>query len=160
MKESKLIFLCKNNLSKQVTELFLEKLPEPIDVLYENALAIRLAIKNNNFRIMVSLIDYYFREVLQKYRFDTTDYNVSKYKLKEAIEDALQSFDASKEILEFLKARELLTVDDCICRLFDESVERLKWAREHEDDPNDGTKSNAYHILSTYHRYGWADVIC
>ena len=62
MKESKLILLCKNNLYKQVTELFLEKLPEPINILYENGLAIRLAIKNNNFPLLVSLIDYYLRE--------------------------------------------------------------------------------------------------
>lgn len=160
MKESKLILLCKNNLYKQVTELFLEKLPEPINILYENGLAIRLAIKNNNFPLLVSLIDYYLRETLKKYRFDTTDYNISKHRLKEIIGDALESFDASKEILSFLKTKELLPEepDDCIYNLFGESLQRLKWAKEHQEDPNDGIKANAYYILSRYYRYGWANV--
>ena len=116
MKESNLIFLCKNNLYKQVAELCLEKLPEPINILYENGLAIRLAVKNNNLRLLVLLIDYHIGETLKKYNFDTTDYNISKHRLKEVIGDALQSFDASKHILAFLKTKELLPeeVGDCM----------------------------------------------
>lgn len=161
MMESELILLCKNNLSRQVVELFLEKLPEPIDVLYKNGLAIRLAIKNNNFIILAILIDYYFKEVLQKYDFGTTNYNISKHKLKEVLEDALQSFDTSKEVLTFLKTRELLPEDinDNINPLFDGSSQILKWVQENQKDPHEGIKANVYYILSTYHKYGWAGVI-
>ena len=116
-----------------------------------------MAVKNNNLRLLVLLIDYHIGETLKKYNFDTTDYNISKHRLKEVIGDALQSFDASKHILAFLKTKELLPeeVDDC---MDGPSLQRLKWAKEHQEDLNYGIKANAYYILSTYYRYGWADV--
>jgi len=106
--ENELIFLCQNNLSDNVTELLSQKLSESIDVLYKDGLAFRLAIKYNNLQMLTALIDYYVNNVLQRTEFGTTEYNISNHKLKETIMDALQSFHASSEILEYLKTKKLL----------------------------------------------------
>ena len=36
-----------------------------------------------------------------------------------------------------------------------DSLNRLRWAREHEQDEKAGIRSNAFHILYTYYSYGW-----
>jgi len=106
--ENELIFLCQNNLSDNVTELLSQKLSESIDVLYKDGLAFRLAIKYNNLQMLTALIDYYVNNVLQRTEFGTTEYNISNHKLKETIMDALQSFHASSEILEYLKTKKII----------------------------------------------------
>ena len=111
MMESELIFLCKNNLYSQVEKLLLQKLPECIDVLYKDGLAFELAIKNNNLQMLSILVNYYDKEILQRDISGTTNYNISVHKLKEIIADALQSFDTSTEILEFLRIKGLLRID-------------------------------------------------
>jgi len=108
MMESTLILFCKNNLSDDVKELLSQKLSEPIDMLYKNGLAFRLAIKYNNLQMLTALIDYYVKNILQRTAFGTTEYNISNHKLKETIMDALQSFHTSTEILEYLKTKKLL----------------------------------------------------
>lgn len=37
----------------------------------------------------------------------------------------------------------------------DDSVRRFKWAKNNKENENVGIRANAFHILSTYYRYGW-----
>ncbi|MBL4704438.1 MAG: hypothetical protein JKY54_07945 [Flavobacteriales bacterium] len=87
-------------------------LPERVDILKCEGLACRLAIKNGSLQILKALVNYYEQGLLEMGLVEgTTDYNIGRYKLKQVVDNALKSYDASKEMELFLTSRYLLILE-------------------------------------------------
>jgi hypothetical protein len=66
----------------------------------------------------------------------------------------LHSYEKSKSSDHFAKA--LPSADQALWdRTQEDSIARLRWAKQNKNNSSVAIKSNALHILSTYHRSGW-----
>lgn len=95
MKNRLLSNYCRWNDNKSVMELLNQSLD--IDLTYNDNIYFRLAFKNNNVEMLNSLLEYYEKTQLE---VDTNslEYKIAKHKLQTILQDAINSFDVSKEM--------------------------------------------------------------
>jgi len=95
MKNRLLSNYCRWNDNKSVMEVLNQNLD--IDLTYNDNVYFRLAFKNNNVEMLNSLLDYYEKTQLQG-DSNTLEYKVTKHKLQQVLQNAINSVDISKEM--------------------------------------------------------------
>lgn len=73
-----------------------------IDLTYNDGIYFRLSIKHNSIKMLNSLLQYYEQNNL-KGDSNSLEYKVAKYKLQQILQDAVNTFNPSKEIQEVLE---------------------------------------------------------
>lgn len=95
MQETMLAQHCCNDATTKAKNLLTKY--SNVDLIDDNGMCFRLAIKNKNAELLNVLLDYYEETALKSDR-DTIEYKIAKRKLQEILEDAAKSFDISDEI--------------------------------------------------------------
>jgi hypothetical protein len=100
MKSIQLSNYCRWDEDKGVNKVLNED--RGIDVTAENGIYFRLAIKHNNIKILKTLLEYYENTQLQNEANNQPTIFLAKQKLQTILQDAVKSFDISREIQEVL----------------------------------------------------------
>lgn len=104
-----LLFICGIDNVDILMEMLLKNNLSNCDELLKNfSVLIKTSIKNRNLKTLEILINFYSKNVLDKYEYNTTDYNINFYKLKKMIRDSIVPLTLPPNIYEFLVDKKFL----------------------------------------------------
>jgi hypothetical protein len=81
-----------------------------LDITIEEGVCFSFAIKHKNVDMLNTLLDYYEKTKLQG-DHDSMEYKIADYKLRQILQEAINSFDVCSKIQESLNSY-IITTDD------------------------------------------------
>ncbi len=83
-----------------------------LDLMYDNGTFFNMAIENNNYDIVKTLLDYFTKNQLSDYEESTYEYSNLKSKMRNVLETAIEDVPLSEEMKQVLSSY-ISFDDDC-----------------------------------------------
>jgi len=99
---------CRWNDNRSLLKLL--KKHSDLDITIEEGICFSFAIKHKNVDMLNTLLDYYEKTKLQG-DHDSMEYKIAHYKLRQILQEAINSFDVSSKIQESLNSYIITTED-------------------------------------------------
>ena len=106
--EQRLIFACKNDDPELIAHCLREDAHTTDTLLCNDGVAVRLIVQHGRREVFTLFVNHHLRLAEEPHGYDTTEYNIRRFRLKRAIADALRSHDPGRDAWAYLRERQLV----------------------------------------------------